>query len=172
MSTTQISTRASALDVVRLLGWRFWATTAAATLVVALLVGIPTDVLPNRWFTRMTPVRPLDYVIWPATSVLVGMLFASYVVPSMTAGRAGKRVGFGSGVLGWLAVGCPICNKLIVGLLGVSGALQYFGPLQPLLGASGVALAAAALVVRLRTFARGCSSRAVGPVDVDGAAPG
>lgn len=138
----------------------------AVSIAVALLIGVPTDVLPNPLFTRMTPVRPLDYVFWPATSVLVGMLLASYVVPVMTVGRAGGRAGFGSGVLGWLAVGCPICNKLIVGLLGVSGASQFFGPLQPLLGFAGLALAAAALVVRLRTFARGCRAGSASRLDV------
>lgn len=148
--------RLGVFDVVRLLGWRYWAAAGVASIGTAVLIGIPTDVLPNPWFTRMTPVRPLDYVFWPSTSLLVGMLLASYLLPAGALGQAGRRVGFGSGLLGWLAIGCPICNKLIVGLLGVSGALQYFGRLQPLLGFAGVVLAAGALAVRLRSFARGC----------------
>lgn len=55
-----------------------------------------------------------------------------------------------AGVLSTFAVGCPVCNKLVVGLLGASGALTYWAPLQPLLGASSVALLAAGLIVRLR----------------------
>lgn len=155
------------LDVLRLLGLRFWALSFVLAGGVAVVIGVPTDVLPNPWFTRMTPVRGLDYVFWPATSVLVGMLLASYVLPGVRAARAGRRVGLGSGALGWLAIGCPICNKLIVALLGVSGALNYFGPLQPWLGSLGVLLAGAALAARLRTFSHGCRTR---PADTQVAA--
>ncbi len=150
----------SPLDAARLLGIRFWLASAGIAALVAILIGVPTDVLANPWFTRMTPVRPQDYVFWPATSILVGMLLATYVLPSLRTRSAGRRVGIGSGVLGWLAIGCPICNKLVVALLGVSGALSYFGPLQPWLGSLGVALAAIALVVRLRTFTHGCRTSA------------
>jgi len=48
-------------------------------------------------------------------------------------------------VLGLLAVGCPVCNKLVVVLLGVSGALALFAPIQPFLALGGLALLALAL---------------------------
>jgi hypothetical protein len=53
-------------------------------------------------------------------------------------------------------VGCPVCNKLVVVLLGSSGALTYFAPVQPLLGLLAVTLSATALAVRLRGFFAGC----------------
>lgn len=117
----------------------------------AVVIGIPTDVLPNPWFTRMTPVRPLDVVFWSLTSVLLGALAATASVRSE--GREGT-VGAGSGVLGVLAAGCPVCNKLVVALLGTSGALSTFAPLQPAIGAAGLLLAGGALVVRLRALRR------------------
>lgn len=48
------------------------------------------------------------------------------------------------------AVGCPICNKLVVAVLGVSGALNVWSPIQPLLGLASVTLLGLALIVRLR----------------------
>lgn len=63
----------------------------------------------------------------------------------------------GSGYLALLAVGCPVCNKLVVALIGVSGAFNYFAPLQPLLGGLGLALAAVALALRLRGARRACA---------------
>jgi len=27
----------------------------------------------------------------------------------------------GSGIVGWFAVGCPVCNRIVVALLGASG---------------------------------------------------
>lgn len=142
------------MTVLRQLGWRFWLATAVGTGGAALVVGIPTDVVPNPWFQRMTAVRGLDVVLWALTSLLLGALAATYVAGS--GGPRGGSAGLGSGVLGVLAVGCPICNKLVVALLGVSGALSYFAPLQPLLGAAGVLLAALALRVRLRALLHSC----------------
>ena len=34
----------------------------------------------------------------------------------------------------WFAVSCPVCNKVVVALLGASGATSTFAPLQPALG--------------------------------------
>lgn len=140
----------------RLMGRRFWVHAAGASALTAFLIGLPTDVLPNPWFTRMTPVGPVDYVFWPLISLLTGALLATYVLPAGVIDVGGRRAGVGSGVLGWLAVGCPVCNKLVVLLLGSSGALNYFAPVQPVLGALAVGMAAAALAVRLRGFFASC----------------
>ena len=134
----------------RLLGPRYFLTAAAATIVVALMIGIPTDVLPNPWFIRMTPVRTLDLVLWPITSLLTGALLATYVLPATCVRRAPGSAGIASGTLGWLAIGCPICNKLVVGAIGITGALNVFAPLQPLLGLLGVSIAAIGLALRVR----------------------
>ena len=53
-------------------------------------------------------------------------------------------------MLSFLAVGCPVCNKIALLALGYSGALQWFAPLQPVLALAGVALLAWALRARLR----------------------
>ena len=134
----------------RRVGWRFALTTIAASTVVALLIGIPTDVIPNPWFTRMTPVRTLDLAFFPITSLLTGALLATYVIPTTCPTRRTGSSAIAGGTLGWLAIGCPICNKLVVGAIGITGALNVFAPLQPLLGGLGVLIAATGLVLRLR----------------------
>lgn len=55
------------------------------------------------------------------------------------------------GVLSFFAVGCPVCNKLVLVLLGSSGALSYWAPLQPLFAAASIALLAEAALRRLST---------------------
>jgi hypothetical protein len=140
------------LDHRRLL-LQYWLVALAGTVVAGLALGIPTDVVPNPWFTRMTPVETDQYVYWVLTSVLTGALVGTYVLSR----RLATRQALGSGFLGLLAVGCPVCNKLVVLLLGFSGAFQYFAPIQPYLGAAGVALAALALAVRLRAWRRSCA---------------
>lgn len=131
-------------------GWPLstWLVALAAAGVAALVTGIPTDMVPTPLFKRMTPVVWWDWPFWITASVLFGLVAASYTRPSRASrsGRGGVVVG--GGILTTLAVGCPICNKLVVLALGTSGALTYFAPVQPLLGFLSVLLAGVALVVR------------------------
>lgn len=46
------------------------------------------------------------------------------------------------GLLSYFAIGCPVCNKLVVLALGSSGAISWFAPLQPLLAVASVGLLA------------------------------
>lgn len=108
----------------------------------ALVVGIPTDVIPNAMFSRMTPVRWWDYVVLALTAVMTALWFAT------PARRTGARVPAAT-VLSLLAVGCPVCNKAVVALLGVSGALSLWAPIQPLVAALSLVLAGTALWTRV-----------------------
>ncbi len=132
---------------------RRWLVATAGALVVALAVAVPTALLPNPMFTRMTPPTWWSWPVWIATSVLAGLLLATYVrAPDGAA--AGVRAS-GGGILSLLSVGCPLCNKVVVAALGVAGATRWWAPLQPLLGVGSVALLAWTLSLRLRT-ADGC----------------
>ena len=135
-----------------------WPRAAVAVVVggalTALLLGIPTDVIPNPWFGRMTPVEDYAVPVLVATSVLSGLLVASWLgvsAPSCSM-RSSRTAGSAGGVLAWLAIGCPVCNKLVLLALGTSGALTWFAPAQPWLAAASVVLLAGALVWRLRTL--------------------
>lgn len=55
-----------------------------------------------------------------------------------------------AGLLGYLAVGCPVCNKVVVLALGTSGAMTWFAPLQPVLALASVVLLLVALRSRLQ----------------------
>lgn len=139
-----------------LLSPRYLAALPVATLLVGALVGIPTDVLPNPWFTRMTPVRTLDLILWPITSVVLGALLATFALPSRTASARPLSQSTGGGLLSAFAIGCPVCNKLIVAIIGTSGALTYFEPVQPVLGVAAVALGAYGLRRRVLDLTSGC----------------
>ena len=107
--------------------------------VVALAVGVPTGVVPTPLYTRMTPVVWWNYPVWAVTAVLGGLVVATYVRrPADRAPRSGTAAASGGGLLAAFAVGCPICNKLVVSVLGVSGALTFWAPLQPALGVASI----------------------------------
>jgi hypothetical protein len=133
-----------------------------AAIGTALIIGVSTDVIPNGLFSRQIPVRPFDVVVLVALSLITGALAATYGLAAPS-GVANQRVGVGAGFLGWFAVSCPVCNKIVVALVGVSGATGVVEPLQPALGALAVALAGAALAARVRAIRRGAC--AVPPAD-------
>src|SRR5919201_2032890 len=137
------------------LGLRFTLLAAAGAGLLSLARGIPTALIPNPVFHRISEAGPSNYFFWASTSVVTGALLATYLMPRVVKDRAAEA-GLGGGFLAYLAVGCPLCNKAVVALLGASGAVTLFQPIQPVLGALGLLLASLALAVRLRSIRRGC----------------
>jgi hypothetical protein len=125
-----------------------------ATGIAALAIGIPTDVLSNPWFTRMTPVRTLDVVLWPLTSLGVGARAATFVLPSTRRRRPELGASADGSLLSAFAVGCPVCNKLVVLALGFPGAMTYFAPLQPILGVGALVRTCPAAAAHRRAVRR------------------
>ncbi len=137
----------------RVVGWgaRRWIAVLVGAAVVLVVVGLPTEMVPNPLFDRMTPVLWWNYPVWLVSAGLAGLLVATYVrdgnaPPSERMPRGGGA----GGLLAFFAVGCPVCNKLVVLALGTSGAMTWFAPVQPLLGLAAVLLLALALRARLR----------------------
>lgn len=126
-------------------------TAAAAAAATALAIGLPTALVPNPVFGREIAPEWWSYPVLAATALLAGVVLATYVrAPQAPPGaERGSRLGAAGGVLSFLAVGCPVCNKLVLVALGTSGALSYWAPLQPVIGAGSVALLAVAAVQRL-----------------------
>lgn len=109
-----------------------------------LFVGLVADLIPNPVFLRMVPAYPWDYAFLLASSALVGVFMGLRRHYLNTDTGCGTAAGTG-GAFGFLGVGCPICNKVVVALLGVSGALNIVEPLRPLLSAVGVLVLAASI---------------------------
>lgn len=145
-----------------MLGIRFWSLSALYTLAAALFIGVPTVLIPNPFFVRVVPTSPLDYTIWAISILLIGPLLALATLYPMSAQGssrlAGKGTGraFGGWILSFLSVGCPVCNKVVVLLLGFSGAMTFFAPLQPLLGIASISMLGVTLFLRIRVLRYGC----------------
>lgn len=123
---------------------------AAATLLV---VAIPTAMIPTPIFGREIGVTAWAWPALVVTAVLSGLLFATYLRSAEERAevtREGKAGALG-GFLTFLAVGCPVCNKLALLALGYTGAIQWFAPVQPWLAVGAVGLLSWALVRRLAT---------------------
>lgn len=119
----------------------------AAASVTFLVIGIPTDIVPNPLFGRDVPVRPWEPWVLLTTSLLTGLWFGLQRGAALSGGGPDSSVPtVGAAGLAFFAVACPVCNKLVLLALGTSGALGVFEPLQPWLAAmSLVALLASVL---------------------------
>jgi hypothetical protein len=140
---------------------RRWVVAAAAAMLVGLVVGLPTDVIPNPVFGRPVAVTWWAYPVLVVTALLGGLLAATYVregrltvagepAELTTVDERAARKGGVAGMLSFFAVGCPVCNKLVVVALGTVGARRWFEPVQPLLAGASIVLMAVALRSRLR----------------------
>jgi hypothetical protein len=144
------------VGVLRVWPARQWAVAVGAAALAAVLIGVPTGIIRTPLYHRMTPVLWWNYPVWAVTALLEGFLLATYVRAGEGKASTGKAtVG---GVLSFLAVGCPVCNKLVVLAIGISGAMSYWAPVQPFLAAGSLALLAFAVRRRLRGL-RSCPVR-------------
>ena len=143
--------RVETVSVIRGWGVRRYLVAFAAGVVWLVLSGVPTDLIDTPLFVRMTPPEWWNYPSWVAGAVLLGLLAATYVAdPARNRADAshGGKV-FAGGLLSVFAVGCPVCNKLVVLALGAGGALTYFAPVQPVLALLTLGLLLYALHARI-----------------------
>ena len=144
--------------------WLHWAAAVVAAVATAVAVGVPTGIIDTPFYTRMTPVLWWNYPVWLATAALEGLVVGTFVRPPVRSDTGGRKA-ISGGFVSFLAVGCPICNKVVVLLLGVGGALSFFAPLQPYLAVASLALIAVALRQRLR-YAAACPIPSAGSATV------
>ena len=126
-----------------LLTWpiKRWAVALLTALASVLAIGIPTAVLPTPFFSRAVKVTTWSVPVLVITSLLMGLLVASYVktgeeIPEERSLKVGGLGGFFS----FIAVGCPVCNKVALLALGSTGAIRFFAPVQPYIAIAGIAL--------------------------------
>ncbi len=130
--------------------WR-WRMAALIGTGVALAVAIPTAVIPSPIFGRAVEVTWWSYPTVVLTGLLSGLLLATYVrEPGQERADRALKMGTVGGLLSFFAVGCPVCNKLVLIALGASGAMTWFAPLQPILASTSILLLGVSLVLRLR----------------------
>ncbi len=108
----------------------------------------------NPLFVRMTPAGDLEVVLLGLLSVLLGT-YVAIRRPFCSAKTAGV-----GGVLGFIGVACPVCNKVLLLLFGGDLLLTYFEPVRVYVAAVGV-LAVAAAAAREWVLVKRQSAEAV-----------
>lgn len=133
--------------IIFLLNHKLIGTTALSILFFVFL-GTPTALVPNPFihYTRMTPITWLDYFFLSTTSALLSINLIFFL------GKKTKKEGamLGGGFLGFLAFACPICNMLLVSLVGATFVLAFIEPLRPFFGAASIIILLATLYFQLK----------------------
>ena len=127
-----------------------WIVAISTAIATALIISLPTAVIENPVFGRDVEVTSWSIPVVLITSVISGLILATYVKNDTSVDEEQSiKIGGAGAFFSFLAVGCPVCNKIALISLGYSGALQYFAPLQPFMAALGVGLLIYALRKRL-----------------------
>lgn len=146
----------------RSFGWRGWLFAALGGLATLIILGVPSDIIANPFFIRPIPLRVQDYAIWVATAVLGSLIAGTFAVAKQDDSEGKALTG---GLLSFVAVGCPVCNKFVIALIGTSGALTFFAPAQLYIGLVSLGLLAWTLRLRMRAIAGPC------PIPTSGRGP-
>ena len=157
------------IDQIRRLPPSTFARAVPIAFIAVVLIGIPADLIDTPYFGRPVDTRQIDYVILAITSALIGLIFAIRAEPvdrlepqrekgtdqardeGAEDGEEDTTVIWG-GFVSFLAVGCPVCNQAVVALVGTSGALGWWAPVQPFVGLAAIGLLVYALRKRLATY--------------------
>lgn len=135
---------------------RRWWIAFASGFVVAAIIALPTAVIPNPIFGRAIEVTWWSYPTVILSGILGGLLIATYVRESspdeveLSGKDPALRWGTIGGFVSFFAVGCPVCNKLVLLALGTSGAISWFAPIQPFLALASILFMVWALHMRLK----------------------
>ncbi len=124
-----------------------------SSVALFLVFGAVTALIPNPWFNRMIDKTTLDYFFLITSSALLGAYIGVHSYKKNVSKKCNLAAGSG-GVGGFLAFGCPICNKILVSLLGTATLLAYFEPYKQYLGFLSVGLLSGALYFKLKTKRR------------------
>ena len=112
---------------------------AGIAMVAFALLGTVAALWENPLFVRMTPTSGFEVALLAIQSVALG-LYLGIQRPSC----AVRTASFG-GVLGFLGIACPVCNKILVMIFGSSLLLTYFEPIRIYVAPAGAFLMLVAL---------------------------
>jgi hypothetical protein len=83
---------------------------------------------------------------------LIALIVGTFVPDEPKGSRVRGATGAGlGGVIGTVAMACPVCNPIAIPLFGAAGVLSFLAPERGLIALLSVALLAVTLAIRLRT---------------------
>jgi hypothetical protein len=109
-----------------------------------VFLGTVAALWQNPLFIRMTPTSGFEIGLLALQAILLGV-YISIPVPAC----AVKLASVG-GIVNYVGIACPICNKLLLALFWASTLLTYLEPVRIYFAVGGVLLMSIATTVRWR----------------------
>ena len=122
-----------------------------------VVLGTVSALWDNPLFFRMTPAGELEIGLL----LLLSLGLGAYVAVRRQCGP--DNTASAGGVLGFLGIACPVCNKVLLLLFGGELLLTYFEPVRVYVAAAGVLLVGWALTWEWRQGAALCGQAKVHP---------
>jgi hypothetical protein len=113
------------------------------------LFSIPTALINNPFFKRMTPVTKLDLILLVIISLMLGIYVSLHFYLKYKNNKC-SYYAIGGAFTGVFAFTCPICNILLVAVFGSTALLTYFEPYRPLLGVVAIVLIGFAIFLQIK----------------------
>ncbi|TYB90045.1 hypothetical protein [Oceaniovalibus sp. ACAM 378] len=101
-------------------------------LALFVVIGTVSAVWANPLFTRMTPVGTWELAATAMLAALAGVTSAFWVP------RCRMRAPGSGGIVGFLGIACPTCNKVLMLIFGGPALLAWFDPFRPVLSVFGI----------------------------------
>ena len=108
------------------------------------VLGTVSALWSNPIFIRMTPAGWLETAALATTAILSG-IYVAVRRPACSVRLAGS-----GGVLGFLGVACPTCNKILMLAFGGPALMAYFEPVRIYVALAGALMLAIAVVREIR----------------------
>lgn len=108
----------------------------AVAVVSFALLGSVAALWDNPVFVRMTPAGGWEIAMLGAMSLVAGIYVA---IRRPFCSAKGASAG---GVLGFLGVACPVCNKILLMIFGGELLMAYYEPVRIYVAAAGALLIA------------------------------
>jgi len=123
-------------------------------LAVFAALGTVSALWQNPLFVRMTPAGDFEVFFL----ALLALLSGAYVAIRRPR-CSNKKAGTG-GVIGFIGIACPVCNKILLMVFGSELLLTYFEPVRIYVAALGVIITAWAVLHEWRRRDVGCEVKA------------
>lgn len=120
---------------------------AISSIIIFILFGIPTDIIPNDFFTRMIPVSNLDVFFLILTSLMLGTYIGLYFYTKKR--KKGKTLAYTGAAGSFVAISCPVCIKLLVLIFGAAALMTYLEPLRHYIGFLSLGLIGYLLYIKI-----------------------
>ncbi|MEP4527382.1 MAG: hypothetical protein ABJ050_08575 [Paracoccaceae bacterium] len=121
-----------------------WIKGVITSLFSFATVGTVAAVWDNPFFVRMTPAGEWEIVLLAILSALIGLYLA---IRQTSCGTQRMTVG---GIVGFVGIACPTCNKILLLIFGGEILLAYYEPIRIYVAAVGVFVVAAVVLAELR----------------------